>query len=439
MTPERAVGRLADLGLDPPDIDSRRLLFELVLSRFRALGVGAPEHVLWVPGRLEVFGKHTDYAGGRTLVSTVPRGFAMAIGRRFDTRTNVVDAGRLESASFETNPAIAGDAAMRGRTSKGWRHYVQTVLGRLGRNFPSAALASDIVLASDLPRASGMSSSSALMVGVAAALGRLAGLEDRPEWSDNIKSPLDAASYYACVENGLSFGGLTGDSGVGTHGGSEDHAAIVTGEAGRLSAFSFVPMRRITDVELPEDWRFVLTPSGVAADKTGGAKGPYNRLAHGAAVLLGLWNAGEPRCTSLAAALGSSKRAAARLRELVNQSHDDDWPAPSLLKRLDHFIREDARIPVALDAVASVDGKTLGQLSAESQSDAETLLENQVPETVALAASARQLGAFASSSFGAGFGGSVWALVVRDEAPEFARRWHPGAFVARPAPPLTVL
>ena len=114
---------------------------------------------------------------------------------------------------------------------------------------------------------------------------------DRPEWRENIHSPLDAASYYACIENGLSFGTLAGDSGVGTHGGSEDHAAIVTGKAGRLSAFSFVPVRHITDVELPDEWRFVITPSGVAADKTGRAKGPYNRLAEGAAVLLRLWNA----------------------------------------------------------------------------------------------------------------------------------------------------
>jgi galactokinase len=435
MTPARSAERLAELGLDAPDVESRRVLFELVLSRFTDLVVGAPEHVLWVPGRLEVFGKHTDYAGGRTLVSAVPRGFAMAIRRRSDTRMRVVDAGRVESASFETDSA----AAMMPAVSKGWRHYVQTVLNRLARNFPSAALASDIVLASDLPRASGMSSSSALMVGVAAALGRMARLEDRPEWRENIQSPLDAASYYACIENGLSFGTLAGDSGVGTHGGSEDHAAIVTGEAGRLSAFSFVPMRRITDVTLPQDWRFVLTPSGVAADKTGGAKGPYNRLAHGAAALLGLWNAAEPRGTSLAAALGSSEHAAGRLRELVNQSHVEDWPAGSLMKRLDHFIREDARIPLALDAMARLDMATFGHLSADSQADAETLLDNQVPETVGLVASARALGAFAASSFGAGFGGSVWALVGRDEAHEFARRWHPGAFVARPAPPLTVL
>jgi galactokinase len=439
MSPIHPADKLLEFGLDGRDVESRRALFDLVISGFRQVRGESPWHVFWVPGRLEVFGKHTDYGGGRTLVAAVPRGFAIAIGGRDDTRVNVVDAGRAESAQFETDPATAHPSATTRAASKGWRHYVQTVIGRLGRNFSSAALASDIVLASDLPRASGMSSSSALMVGVAAALGRIAHLEDRLEWRENIHTPLDAASYYACIENGLSFGTLAGDSGVGTHGGSEDHAAIVTGRAGQMSAFSFVPMRHITDVQLPEDWRFVLTPSGVAADKTGGAKGPYNRLARGAGVLLGLWNASESHRSSLAGALGSSAHAAGRLRELVKHSDVDDWPAAALLMRLDHFIREDARIPLAVDAMNSMDTTALGHLSAESQADAEILLRNQVPETVGLAVAARRLGAFASSSFGAGFGGSVWALVHQDAADAFAKAWRADAFVARPAPPLVEL
>ena len=69
-----------------------------------------------------------------------------------------------------------------------------------------------------------------------------------------------------------------------------------------------------------------------------------------------------------------------------------------------------------------------------SQSDAELLLQNQVTETVGLARAARTLGAFGASSFGAGFGGSVWALVGRSEAADFAARWlteYRAAFPAR--------
>jgi galactokinase len=51
------------------------------------------------------------------------------------------------------------------------------------------------------------------------------------------------------------------------------------------------------------------------------------------------------------------------------------------------------------------------------------LLGNQVPETIALAQSARELGAVAASAFGAGFGGSVYALVDTAGAEEFRHRW----------------
>lgn len=44
-------------------------------------------------------------------------------------------------------------------------------------------------------------------------------------------------------------------------------------------------------------------------------------------------------------------------------------------------------------------------------------------ETIALARTAREHGAIAASAFGAGFGGSVWALVTEREAPAFTERW----------------
>jgi galactokinase len=91
----------------------------------------------------------------------------------------------------------------------------------------------------------------------------------------------------------------------------------------------------------------------------------------------------------------------------------------------------------------------LGELALASQLEAESLLGNQIPETVALAHLARETGAFASSSFGAGFGGSVWALTATHDAEAFAEEWvrayqrrMPAVgpiqwFIARPGPPAT--
>lgn len=433
-TAAQAADTLCALGLDPAERPAKHALFELALTRFDGLGTGRPEHLFWVPGRLEVFGKHTDYAGGRTLVAAVPRGFAVAVGHRADDTIHVVDAARDQSVVLSSSGATEPATAMTG-----WRRYVETVVRRLSRNFPGAAVSANIVQASDLPRASGMSSSSALMVGVAAALGRVADLGSRPEWRANVNGPLDAAAYYACIENGQTFGTLAGDAGVGTHGGSEDHAALITGQAGRLSAFAFVPMRQIDSVAVPDEWRFVLTPSGVAADKTGGAMGPYNHLSRAADVLLRLWNETQPPATSLAVALASSSDAVSRLRAVASRQSLEGWPPGVLTTRLEHFIREDARIPLAVAAFRAVDAAALGRLSAESQRDAEVLLCNQVPDTVALVAAARELDAFAAASFGAGFGGSVWALVPRHAATRFAAAWRSGAFVASPSPPLSEL
>ena len=52
------------------------------------------------------------------------------------------------------------------------------------------------------------------------------------------------------------------------------------------------------------------------------------------------------------------------------------------------------------------------------------LLRNQVPETVALVRTARDHGALAASAFGAGFGGSVWALVDGRTPTLFLDRWQ---------------
>jgi len=43
------------------------------------------------------------------------------------------------------------------------------------------------------------------------------------------------------------------------------------------------------------------------------------------------------------------------------------------------------------------------------------MLHNQIDETVFLVHRAREQGAAAASAFGAGFGGSVWALVRRSD------------------------
>ena len=102
---------------------------------------------------------------------------------------------------------------------------------------------------------------------------------------------------------------------------------------------------------------------------------------------------------------------------------DASFSAVELERRLTHFVREDARVPEAVDAFAAADPGRLGELASASQRDADTLLGNQVPETRALVDAAINLNAWATSSFGAGFGGSVWAAVADGDAHTFAQEW----------------
>ena len=43
---------------------------------------GAPQWRRFTPGRIEIFGKHTDYAGGHSLLAAVPRGITLAARKR---------------------------------------------------------------------------------------------------------------------------------------------------------------------------------------------------------------------------------------------------------------------------------------------------------------------------------------------------------------------
>src|SRR5678816_3791014 len=129
MNAATLAGTLVSRGLDPAEREAKQAMFSAVLEAHRMIRPAAPQHAWWIPGRLEVFGKHTDYAGGRTLVCCVPRGFAVVASPREDRIVRVVDALRGERHTVELSGAPA--------SYSGWRQYVEVTAHRLARNFPS--------------------------------------------------------------------------------------------------------------------------------------------------------------------------------------------------------------------------------------------------------------------------------------------------------------
>lgn len=405
------------LGMTAPDAASRAALFETLHHAAPRILDGPPEWQRFTPGRIEIFGKHTDYAGGHSLLATVPRGIALTARRRPDGVVRVGDI--FDGQVIEVDPSQEAPPHYHGL-----QKYVHVVAHRFFLNFPGCELGTNIAIASDLPRASGMSSSSALVVGVALALVERAGLRARGEWQRHLPDADALAWYLGCVENGLDFPGLPGSAGVGTHGGSQDHTAIIACSTEHVSLYRFVPVKPLDRARMPDDWVFVIASSGVQADKADSVRDRYNRASNGVRALHAIWNrrAAQP-AASLADAITTNEDAVNQLRRWIAPTDDGAFTAEDLNRRLDHFINETARAPLALEAFRRADRSALGRLADDSQREAASLLGNQIPHTILLAQLARELGAFAASSFGAGFGGSVWAAVTASDADAFGHEW----------------
>ena len=283
----------------------------------------------FVPGRLEVLGKHTDYAGGNSLLAAVEQGITIELEDATCGISAVTTASPGEELALIPNRPNALPAGH-------WGGYLQTVIDRLALNFGELRPAR-LVIDSTLPLASGMSSSSALVVAVALILIDHNGFREGPEWRENITSVTDLAGYLACIENGMSLGSLTGVRGVGTFGGSEDHTAMLCCQADRLTRFRFCPIREGESVTLPGDLSFVVGVSGVLAEKSGAALELYNAASLQTQEIVSAWNSAtgaealtigeilasdEDAWEGLSAVVAHSPALSARLRAFLVESEE---------------------------------------------------------------------------------------------------------------------
>ncbi len=347
----------------------------LVDRAARALG-RTPTTRQWVPGRLELFGKHTDYAGGVSLTAALDRGIAFVGAPAGAARCTVTDAVLGESIALSPTD----DASL-----PPWAEYARAALRHTGP--------SDIAFASDLPAAAGLASSTALVTGFT--------LCSRPMPPDD--DPLALGEWLGAIERG----------GVGTEGGCQDSTAMLVARAGTVTALGYRPSSIVARIPWPAHWRVVIAVSGVRAEKAGAAREDYNRASRLAA--------------DAATARGASHLGA------IDGLDEPDGDDP-LARRTRHFVRESTgHVPAAIDAVRRADATALGRVARASTRDAIELLANQTPETIGLVAAATDVGAIAASPFGAGFGGSVWAVVDADASDRFIARWGDASRNAAPA------
>lgn len=444
--------QLRNAGMSAEESAAKAAIFEKLcreLHRLRELKAAdfvQQDFAHFVPGRLEVFGKHTDYAGGRSIVGAIERGICLVASRRVDSRIRVADIGRASFVEFELGANIEATAGH-------WSNFPMTVARRMARDFPELQTGADVVFESDLPRASGMSSSSALVIAFLFVLSRVNSLKNTDRYRQFLRTREELAGYAAAIESGSGFGPFSGDEGVGTLGGSEDHVGILCSRAGFLRQYSFCPVRFEREIRFPEEWSLVIAVSGVKADKTGDARESYNRASRATQRISQVWQNATVNEGSDNAPLApqlANPEIYEKVQRILRASTDSEYAPVTLLARLQQLHEETHKIvPAAAQALASSDFQRLGELADRSQFLAETCLGNQVPETIDSARTARQLGAAAASAFGAGFGGSVWALIETRRSEEFREKWateyhlrFPAReddsrfFVARPGPAL---
>ncbi|MDB4882537.1 MAG: Galactokinase [Gemmatimonadetes bacterium] len=379
-----------------------------------------------VPGRVELVGKHVDYAGGRSLTCAVDLVIEASATPLRESVIRVSDVGRrgVVEAPLRADAVRTSDTPGRGA-------YVVAVARRLARDFPHATTGVDLRLRSTLPASAGLSSSSALIVAIGTALVDANDLDHDPHWRDAVPDAISRAEYFGAMETGAAYRDFPGDEGVGVRGGAQDHVAIVCAEAESVGQFAYLPARLERRVPWPTDYELLIGVSGVTATKTGNARARYNRASDATRALVRAWNADTARNdATLAAALASGADAPARFERLAEQGVDD-FPATYLVPRLAQFREEiDRIVPDVGDALRDRDFTTLGRLVDRSQELAEQALGNQIAETIHLARTAREHGAVAASAFGAGFGGAVWAMVRSGDAARVLDAWR-GSYLAR--------
>ncbi|NNE47104.1 MAG: galactokinase [Rhodothermales bacterium] len=300
----------------------------------------------FVPGRIEVLGKHTDYAGGGSLICALQRGISVVAIPREDNRVTVTDVATGESCEITITPTEENRPGH-------WSDYAVVVCRRLSRDFPDVQTGVDIAFSSNLPRASGMSSSSALTIAIALSVIRANNLGNLERFSSLFDRTEDLAQYLGAVENGLPYLTLRGDTGVGTFGGSEDHTAILCSQTGLMKWYSYSPVRFHEAVAIPEHHVFAVGFCGRHAAKTGAVLDRYNYLSDSTAAVAAAWRLAmdrdEAHLGAISAIPGYSRTEVALA---IRECPSDRYTVRQLTDRLDHFHHENNLIlPAAVDAL----------------------------------------------------------------------------------------
>ncbi|MFW6139285.1 MAG: galactokinase family protein [Spirochaetota bacterium] len=396
--------------------------------------------LIHVPNRVELLGKHTDYQGGETFLLTGPKNFFALAAPSSDGVTEMVNAHRFLGETVLRLGKEEPEILEQGVGS----NYTAAAVKRLCTNLNDSGFPPleniKAVFVGDIPFGGGTSGSSAKLIAdflcfasvngllendefVSLVLknGRKAGIKMGQQRIDDFL--LCLSMYLAHFENGLNFGGLRGEGGVGTFGGSEDHTAIFLGKQHTLLYCRYCPTELLESVEVWKDYRTVVAYSGKKAEKTSSAMEKYNRLSlYAAAAVRALNEINSSHHWLLREFfpdLTLEEKARKAYRQILKAGKGDE-----IARRAYQFFKERGIMEQAVSRVRQGDIRSYGELINASHMLSRDYLGNIAPEVDFLQAKAVELGACGATGFGAGFGGSCYCVVPKDEVRSFIPRWQ---------------
>lgn len=366
----------------PPPV---RLALDAWRSRVRPNaqdGEGAPL-VAWAPGRVNLIGEHTDYNEGWVLPAAVDRYVAIA-GQRlrepFVTLYSTHHGGRARFPSQVSD--LLSDRV--GRMPL-WARFIRATLAELSRaGHWSDGTGFTAAIAGDVPVGGGLSSSAALTVACATFA-----LALRKE----TMAPLDIARACQRAEWG----------GAGVRVGIMDQAASVLGRAKsailldcRSLDYTYVP------VDLPDTRLFIFDTGAPHTLASSGYNERRAQCEEAVRLLAKLVVATEPG------------RSVTALRDVTEEDlRTLGVRLPEILyKRARHVVEENARTLAAAAALRAGDVEGLGRLLDASHASLRDLYQVSCAELDTAVGLARATpGVYGARMMGAGFGGSILALV----------------------------
>ena len=343
---------------------------------------GAEAAVFVAPGRVNLIGEHTDYAGGFVMPAAIDFGTLAAISPRTDGRVVVWSENFNEQVSHH----LDGFPKNGGGHWSGYPLGVVKILREAGFKVP----AFNLTIQGDVPLGAGLSSSASIEVATALAALSLAGAN--PEREEIAKLCQRAENVYVGSSCGIM------DQFIACRG-AENHALLLDC---RSLEYRLAP--------IPPSVSLVIANTMVKHSVAGGEYGiRRTEVEEGTAIL-------------------REHRPEIELLRDATPQDLEQWGAEmpeNVLRRCRHIITENLRTVAAADALEAGHMKKLGDLMAAAHASYRDDFEASCEEADAMVAAAHRLpGLIGARLTGGGFGGCTVNLVHADRAEKFAARLH---------------